>query len=117
MSTYHRVMLFFAYVVGIIALFGILVDDRRDRYYSFHLWQALFFNLLIAMLASVSAVWIIPRYLLSLDVHLRTAFFLKSVLIPLPLILLLAIILGILAARGRHFRIPLLCDAVDKIVQ
>lgn len=115
MQRYHKAMVFLSYFVSIIALLAILVDNRKDKLYSFHIWQAFFLNLVIAVAAILIYTLWLPQYMLTLDLYTRTAFFMKVTLIPVSIVNIAMLILGIIAASGVKFKIPLIGHLANKI--
>ncbi len=115
MQRYHKVMAFFAYLSGIIALLAILVDDKKNKLYSFHIWQAFLLNIVIAAAAIVVYVWWLPHYILTVDIYQRATFFANITIFPIFVVMLLLIILGVFAAEEKKFYIPLICCLASKI--
>jgi uncharacterized membrane protein len=94
---------------------AILVNDGKNKLYSFHIWQAFLMHITVGVLSAVIYAFILPKYILSLDVSLRTPIFLKLTIIPIVAFMLLIVTLGILAFRGNKFNIPLIGNLADKI--
>ena len=115
MERYHKFLSFFSYVFGFIALIAMLTDNKRDKLYSFHIWQAFILNIFLAIIGVIFFAIYMPRKILTIEVSLRTNFFLKSLLIPLFLTIFLLVILGIVAFNNKYFKIPLLGDLANKI--
>lgn len=115
MTQYCRSMSLFSYLFGFIALCAILVDDKKDKLYSFNIWQAFLLNVLVGMLLTTFYVLFVPDYILSLDVELRTSFLLNVTLITLGIIAVSLLILGIMSYKEMRFNIPLLAPLAKQI--
>ncbi len=117
MQRYHKAMVFFAYISGIIALLAILVNDKKNKLYSFHIWQAFLLNIVIAAASIAVYVWWLPRYILTVDIYQRATFFANITLFPIFIVMLLLIILGIFAAKEKKFYLPCIGCLARKISQ
>lgn len=116
MKRYHKIVVFFAYLSGLIAFLAVIVDDRENKLFSFHIWQAFFLNLILGVLSmSIYGFWL-PNYIKGVAIDLREAFFAQIMVYPLVIMTVVLLILGIVAARGVKFQIPLLAGLADKIV-
>lgn len=115
MNRYQKVMVCLSYMSGVLALFAILVNDKTNKFFSFHIWQAFFLNLLIAVGTIVIFDFWLPKLLFTTNIYQRTSFFLEITMILVVLILVMVSILGILAARGVKFEIPILSYFADRI--
>lgn len=109
MERYHKFLSFFAYVFGFIALIAVLVDDKKNKLYSFHIWQAFLLNTFIATSYVVYIVLYLPQKIPTTEGASRTPLFF---LLILTLVLL---ILAIIAYNEKYFKIPLIGDLSSKI--
>jgi uncharacterized membrane protein len=117
MERYHKIISFFSYLFGFISLIAVLVNDKKDKVYSFYIWQALLLNLFLGIISALFYGFFIPYYMLSLDAGLRTAFFLTTTLIPVSIIIILLLILGIMSYKEIKFNVPLIGNLAKKITK
>jgi uncharacterized membrane protein len=115
MERHHKFLSFLSYIFGFIALVAVLVDNKKNKLYSFHIWQAFLLNVVLAIAGVIYFGLYIPKKILTVDVTLRTEFFLKSFFIPLTLAIIILFVLAIVAYNERYFKIPLIGDLSNKI--
>ena len=115
MTKYNRILSLFSYIFGFISIMAILTDRKDDRLYSFYILQAFFVNLFLILIFLPFYILFLPDYILSLEVHLRTSFFLKATLIPAGFIFTLLPILGIMSYMEIKFQIPLIGNIARKL--
>jgi uncharacterized membrane protein len=117
MNKYSKIVIFLSYVFGLISLLAIIVNDKKDKIFTFHIWQAFFLNLIIGIVFVLFGLVILPNYLMSVAIDQRTGVFLWLVLTPTLAIIILLVVLGLLAALGVKLEIPLLAGLAKKISQ
>lgn len=115
MGSYLKFFVFFSYVFGFIALIAVLIDDKKNLLFSFHIWQAFLLNIFLAIIEAVYFVLYIPQKILAIEVASRASFFLKSLSIPLTLSIIILLILAMIAYKEKYFKIPLIGDLANKI--
>jgi uncharacterized membrane protein len=103
-------MSLFSYIFGFVSLVAVLVDRKEERLYTFHIYQALFLNLFFLLLLMPFYFYFLPDYILSLDVAVRTSFFLKATLIPVGILTVSLCLLGVMSYLEIKFKIPLIGD-------
>jgi uncharacterized membrane protein len=107
----RNIILFFAYLFGIVALVAVLTNDKKDERYTFHAWQALLFQCSIAIVFVALALGL-P---FALVIFGEWAVFLTILpFILIPPTLLCALILAILAAIGSDFHLPIITSIAEK---
>jgi uncharacterized membrane protein len=115
MDKRNKIITFLAYTFGLIALLAIIVDDKKDKQFTFHIWQAFFLNLLISIILTLFATLLLPHFILTAAIDNRTKVFLWLVILPTFTIFILLIFLGLIAASGIKLEIPLLTNLAKKI--
>lgn len=108
-------MSLFSYIFGVVSIMAILTDQKDDRLYSFYIYQAFFLNLFLILVLFPFYVFFLPDYILSLDVHLRTSFFVKATIIPAVIICLVLVTLGLMSYMEIKFQIPLIGNIARKL--
>ncbi len=100
-----RVLAGLSYVIGIVALVAVIVDSGDDEFLSFHAWQALLVNIVLILLASLSASFLVPMYVRTLPLGARPGAFIGAVSLIMGVAFLIVVVLGVRAFLGHRFRV------------
>lgn len=115
MKRYHKLMSFFSYLFGIVSLIAVIINDKKDKLYSFFIWQAFLLNITLAVAYVIYSMFYLSNKILTIPIDLRVSFSLKATLIPMGIIIVLLLIFGIMSYKEIKFNVPIIGRLAGKI--